>query len=116
MMRMPTVPGVFAQSATVSATAGSEGSTGLISANRPGCFGVHLDRVARVVAVHGERRDQQCAIDADGIHRRHHVVARDFGGPVQDGGPGPAGVIALVGVHLGVDDGHTRQAFFGDQP
>ena len=36
MMRIPTVPGVAAQSATVSATAGSEGSTGLINANRPG--------------------------------------------------------------------------------
>jgi hypothetical protein len=35
MMRMPTVPGVFFQSATTSATAGSPGSTGLTMANRP---------------------------------------------------------------------------------
>jgi hypothetical protein len=35
MMRMPTVPGVFFQSATTSATAGSSGSTGLTMANRP---------------------------------------------------------------------------------
>src|SRR6202035_1213693 len=36
MMRMPTVPGVFFQSATTSATAGSSGSTGFTMANRPG--------------------------------------------------------------------------------
>ena len=36
MMRMPTAPGVFFQSATTSATAGSSGSTGLTMANRSG--------------------------------------------------------------------------------
>ena len=35
--RIPTVPCVFAQSAMISSTAGSLGSTGLISPNRPGC-------------------------------------------------------------------------------
>ena len=33
---IPTVPGVFFQSATTSATAGSSGSTGLTMASRPG--------------------------------------------------------------------------------
>lgn len=37
MIRMATVPVVAAQSAIVSATAGSVGSTGLINANQPGC-------------------------------------------------------------------------------
>ncbi len=37
MMRIPTAPGVFFQSATTSATAGSSGSTGLTMASRPGC-------------------------------------------------------------------------------
>ena len=37
MMRTPTVPSCAAHSATVSATAGSVGSTGLIRANLPGC-------------------------------------------------------------------------------
>src|SRR5271166_756963 len=36
MMRIPTAPGVFFQSAMTSATAGSSGSTGLTMANRPG--------------------------------------------------------------------------------
>src|SRR5438094_4433002 len=36
MIRMPTAPGVFFQSAMTSATAGSSGSTGLMRANRPG--------------------------------------------------------------------------------
>jgi hypothetical protein len=36
MIRMPTVPGVFFQSAMTSATAGSSGSTGLTRAKRPG--------------------------------------------------------------------------------
>src|SRR5213595_2691706 len=36
MIRMPTAPGVFFQSAMTSATAGSSGSTGLTRANRPG--------------------------------------------------------------------------------
>jgi hypothetical protein len=38
MMRMPTVPGVFFQSAMVSATLGSAGSTGFTTAKRPGCL------------------------------------------------------------------------------
>ena len=38
MMRMPTVPGVFFQSAMTSATDGSSGLTGFTMANRSGCF------------------------------------------------------------------------------
>jgi len=37
MMRTATVPSIAAHSAIVSATAGSLGSTGFTSPNRPGC-------------------------------------------------------------------------------
>ena len=107
MIRMPTVPSVAAQSAIVSATAGSVGSTGLINREPAGMRGMDLEGVARVVAVHGERRDQQRAVDADGVHRRHHVVARDLGRAVKNRGPRPARMVAFVGVNLDIDRQHA---------
>ena len=56
MMRMPTAPGVFFHSATTSSTAGSSGSTGLTMADPVGMGPLHFDGIARVVAIHGERR------------------------------------------------------------
>jgi hypothetical protein len=67
----------------------------------------YLDGVAGVVAVRHERRDQQCAIDTDRVHRRHHVVAGDLLRAGLNRGPGPARMIAFVGVHLGVDCWHS---------
>ena len=67
---------------------------------------VDLERVARVEAIHGIGRDQQRPIDAHGIHRGHHVVARDLRRPVEMTGPGTAGMVALVAMDLGVDDRH----------
>ena len=107
MMRMPTVPLVAAQSAIVSATAGSVGSTGLTSLKRLGMRRVDLYRVAGVVAIHGERRDQHRAVDADRIHRGHHVVAGDLGRTVENADPRPARMVAFIGVHLGIDVGMT---------
>jgi hypothetical protein len=66
----------------------------------------HRNRVARVIAVHGEWRHQQRAVDADRIHRRHHLVTGDLRRPVQRRRPWPARMVALIGMHLRVDDGH----------
>ena len=66
--------------------------------------GMHLAGVAAVVAVHAERGNQEGAIDANGIHGRHHVVARHLRRPNERSGPRPFGTVALVGVNLAVDD------------
>jgi len=39
---------------------------------------VHLERIAGIVAVDRERRNQDCAVDADGVHRGDHLVTRDL--------------------------------------
>jgi hypothetical protein len=67
---------------------------------------LHRHRVGRVPAVHGVDRDQQCAVDADGVHRLDHVLGRHFGRSGEHGMPRPAGMVALVAMDLGVDDGH----------
>src|ERR1041385_2411622 len=112
MMRMPTVPGVFFQSATTSAKSGSSRATGLTMGRGPGGgqapgMGLRaLDRVARVVAVHRKGRDEDRAVDADLVHRRHHFVAGDVSRPVRHGGPRPRRRVRLIGMDLGIDDHH----------
>ena len=69
-------------------------------------FGVYLQRVTRVVAVHCVRRDQQRAIDPDRIHRHHHVVAGDFGRTRKNSGPGALRAVPFVGVDLRIDGQH----------
>src|SRR5215813_12138028 len=88
------------------ATCGLAGSTGLTRANRGGMALVHLERIAGVVAVDRERRNQDCAADTDGVHRGDHLVTRDLARSRQFGVPRPARVIALVGMHLRVDGQH----------
>ena len=70
------------------------GIDGLDEREPAGMAFVHLERIARVVAVHRERRHQDRAIDADGVHRGHHLVARHLRGPDQHAVPRPPGVIA----------------------
>src|SRR5258705_13658512 len=89
-MRTPTAPGVRFQSAMTSATDGLAGSTGLTRANPGGMALVHLERIAGVVAVDRERRNQDCAVDADGVHRGDHLVTRDLARSRQYGIPRPA--------------------------
>jgi hypothetical protein len=60
------------------------------------------ERVARIVAVHGEYRGQQPAIDADGIHGLYHVGARDFRRAGENLGPWAARMIAFVAMNLGI--------------
>src|SRR5215467_2025545 len=68
-----------------------------------------FDGVASVVAVHGERRDQQRAVNTDGVHGGHHVVAGDLWRPVESCEPRAARVIAFVSVHLGVYRQHRSR-------
>src|SRR5580698_747698 len=66
----------------------------------------HLDRVARVILVHGKSRDEDRAVDADLVHRRYHLVTRDVIGPVRHIVPGPLRRVGLVGMDLGIDNRH----------
>ena len=99
---MPTVPLVETQSAIVSTTAGVGRIDRLDQPEPAGMGRVDLYGVAGVVAVHAERRDQYRAVDADGVHGRHHLVAGNLGRAVEGADPRPARVVALVGVNLGV--------------
>jgi hypothetical protein len=64
--------------------------------------GVDVDGVTGVVAIHRKRRNQHCTVYADGVHGRNHIIARNLGRAVENGGPGTAWMVALIGVHLGV--------------
>jgi hypothetical protein len=70
----------------------------------------HRNCVGGVVSVHGEGGDQDRRIDAGFVHRCDEVVAGDFRRPRQGFDPRAAGVIALVGMYLSVNDRH------GDAP
>jgi hypothetical protein len=71
---------------------------------------LHFHRIARVVAVHGEGGDEDRAVDADLVHRRHHLVPRDVIGPVRHGVPGSLGSVRLISVDLGIDDRHRESS------
>jgi hypothetical protein len=122
MIRTPTVPFFAFQSAMMSATAGSFGSTRFDQAEPVRVLCLHFEDVARVVTVHRERRHQHRAVDPDRIHCSHHLVARHLLRPDQSASPWPARMVALIGVHLGVDyrpsggAGGPRQPGGGDHP
>src|SRR5262249_698927 len=103
MMRMPTVPGVFFQSAMTSATAGS---TGFTRANRPGWACCTSTASLAFVAVHGKTGDEDRAVDADLVHCRPHLITRDVIRPVRNTVPGPFWCVRLIDVDLGIDDRH----------
>ena len=94
------------------------GHTGIVRVDRlddgdPAGMGpLHLHRVAGVVAVHGKGGDEDRAVDADLVHRRHHLVAGDVIGPVRHAVPGPLRRVGLIGMDLGIDDGHRSGSFF----
>ena len=71
-----------------------------------GMGALHFHRIARVVAVHGKGGDEDRAVDADLVHRRHHLVTRDVIGPVRHTVPGSLWRVRLIGVDLGIDDRH----------
>src|SRR5205823_12736682 len=78
----------------------------LDQAEPTGMLSVDLDRIAGVVAVHGEGPDQHRAVHPDSVHRGHHGVARDLRRAGQDAGPGAARMVAFIGVHLRIDYHH----------
>jgi hypothetical protein len=106
MVGMATVPLVAAQSAIVSATPRIGWVDRLDQPETAGMRRVDGQGVARVIAIHGKRRDQQRTVDTDGVHRSHHVVTRDLGRTMQKTNPGPARVIAFIRVNLGIDCEH----------
>src|SRR5262249_8789095 len=63
-------------------------------------------RITRVVAVHGKGGDEDGAVDADLVHRRHHLVTGNVIGPVRHIVPGSFRSVRLVSVDLGIDDRH----------
>jgi hypothetical protein len=66
-----------------------------------------LKGIAGVTAIHAERRDQYGTVDADRVHRGHHLVAGDLRRPVQCADPGAARVVAFIGVNLGIEYRHS---------
>ena len=77
---------------------------------------LHFHRVAGVIAVHRKRRDEDRAVDADLVHRRHHLVAGDVSGPVRHPEPGPLRRVRLIGMDLGIDDRWGARLRFGSAP
>ena len=73
---------------------------------------LHLHRIAGIVAVQRKRRDEDRAVDADLVHRRHHLVTRDVVGPVRHRVPGPLRAVRLIGMDLGIDNRHRRLRCF----
>src|SRR5262245_32570284 len=67
---------------------------------------LHFHRITRVVAVQGKGGDKDRAVDADLVHRRHHLVTRNVIGPVRHTVPGSIRSVRLISVDLGVDDRH----------
>src|SRR5882757_1025191 len=67
---------------------------------------LHFHGIAGVVAVHGKGGDEDRAVDADLVHRRHHLVTGDVIGPVRHSVPGPLRSVRLIGMDLGIDNGH----------
>jgi len=53
-----------------------------------------------------EKAEMKIAVDADLIHRRHHLVTRDVIGPVRHTVPGSLRGVRLIGMDLGIDDSH----------
>src|SRR5262249_45271204 len=57
-----------------------------------------------------EGGDEDRAVDADLVHRRHHLVTRHVIGPVRHRVPGSLWGVRLIGVDLGIDDRHRESS------
>src|SRR5262245_39367524 len=73
---------------------------------------LHFHRITRVVAVKGKGRDEDRAVDADFVHRRHHLVTRNVIGPVRHTVPGSLRSVRLISVNLRIDDRHRGHIRF----
>jgi len=67
---------------------------------------LHFHCIAGVVAVQGKSGDEDRAVDADFVHRRHHLITRNVIGPVGHSVPGSLRSVRLISVDLRIDDGH----------
>jgi hypothetical protein len=67
---------------------------------------LHFHGIAGVVAVQGKGGDEDRAVDADLVHRRHHLVSRDVIGPVRHTVPRSLRRVRLIGMDLGIDNRH----------
>ena len=67
---------------------------------------LRLDRIARIVASHGERRDQDRPVDTESGHRRDVLVGGRAGWPVRRALPSPLRCFGFVGVNLSIEDGY----------
>jgi hypothetical protein len=67
---------------------------------------INLKGIAGVVAIHGKRRHQHGAVDTDGVHRGHHLVAGNLRRAVENAGPRASRMVALVSMNLGIQCRH----------
>jgi hypothetical protein len=77
----------------------------------PGMGPSHFHRITGVVTVHGKGGDEDRAVDADFVHRRHHLVTGHLIGPVRHAVPGSLRRVRFIGMDLGIDDGHRGGSF-----
>lgn len=105
-IRIPTVPLEPAQSAIVSTTAGSVGSTGLTSLKRVGCAAkVTGDQM--VAAMDAVGVDGAILVSPFSMYRYMPATrSKSLRGAVQSADPGAVGVVAFVGVDLGIQYRH----------
>src|SRR5687767_13490766 len=74
---------------------------------------LHFDRVAGVVPIHRKGGDEDRAVDADLVHRLHHLVTRDVVGPVRHTLPRPTRRVRLIDMDLRIYDRHGRSLPLG---
>ena len=67
---------------------------------------LHLDRITGVVLIHGKGGYEDRAVNADRIHRYHHLVASDMVGPVRYRVPGAVRRVGGIDMDLGINNGH----------
>ena len=61
---------------------------------------LHFHGITGVVLIHGERRDENGAVNTDLVHCSHHLGASNVIGPVRHLVPWSLGRICLVGMYL----------------
>ena len=68
--------------------------------------GIGLERIARVVTIHGVGRDEHRPVHAHRVHGGDHIAARDLRRPRKRPDPGAIRMVAFISVDLRVDDRH----------
>jgi hypothetical protein len=68
--------------------------------------GHRIRSMIQVTSDHRRMRSAPSSAVADGLHSRHHLVAGDLRRSVESADPRAAGMIAFVGVNLGIQYRH----------